>query len=185
MKIIETALQDVHLLEPRVFTDDRGFFFESHNERHFQQLVGWPVRFVQDNHSRSKRGVLRGLHYQIHQAQGKLVRALSGEIFDVVVDLRRSSSTFGRWASFHLSSDNHHILWVPAGFAHGFLTLSEVAEVQYKTTDYWAAPEERCILWNDHTLGITWPLEAGGIASPLLAAKDAAGARFLDAEVYP
>lgn len=185
MKIIETALQDVHLLEPRVFTDHRGFFFESHNERHFQQLIGRPVRFVQDNHSQSGRGVLRGLHYQIRQAQGKLVRALSGEIFDVVVDLRRSSPTFGHWASFHLSSGNRRILWVPDGFAHGFLTLSEVAEVQYKTTDYWAAPEERCIIWNDPTLNISWPLEASGTHDPLLAAKDAAGARLLDAEVYP
>ena len=179
MKVTPTALPEVLLIEPRVFGDDRGFFYESWNRRTFAD-AGIPVDFVQDNHSRSRRGVLRGLHYQIEHAQGKLVRAVSGEVFDVAVDLRRSSPDFGKSVSVMLSAANKRMLWVPAGFAHGFVVVSEDAEFLYKTTDYWYPEHERALLWNDPALGIEWPL-AG---APTLAAKDAAGKRLADAETY-
>jgi dTDP-4-dehydrorhamnose 3,5-epimerase len=179
MKVTPTALPEVLLIEPRVFGDDRGFFYESWNRRTFAD-AGIPVDFVQDNHSRSRRGVLRGLHYQIEHAQGKLVRAVSGEVFDVAVDLRRSSPDFGKSVSVVLSAANKRMLWVPAGFAHGFVVVSEDAEFLYKTTDYWYPEHERALLWNDPALGIEWPL-AG---APTLAAKDAAGKRLADAETY-
>ncbi|CAG0996580.1 dTDP-4-dehydrorhamnose 3,5-epimerase [Burkholderiales bacterium] len=179
MKVTPTALPEVLLIEPRVFADERGFFYESYNARALRE-AGLEAHFVQDNHSRSSRGVLRGLHYQIRQAQGKLVRVVVGEVFDVAVDLRRSSPNFGRWMGARLSAENKHMLWVPPGFAHGFLVLSEVAEFLYKTTDYWARDHERTLLWNDPALGIDWPI-AG---EPLLAAKDAAGLPLDQAEVY-
>ena len=180
MKPHETTLAGVMLIEPRVFGDDRGFFYESYNRRVFAECTGLDLDFVQDNHSRSARNVLRGLHYQIHQAQGKLVRATAGEIYDVVVDIRKSSPTFGQWAAHTLSAANRHMLWVPEGFAHGFVVTSEVAEVQYKTTTYWAPEHERCILWNDPALGIEWPLSA----APMLSSKDAQGKPLADAEVF-
>ena len=180
MKVIPTRLPDVLLLEPRVFGDARGFFYESWNEREFER-AGIRARFVQDNHSRSGRGVLRGLHYQIRQPQGKLIRVVAGEIFDVAVDIRRSSPRFGRWEGIRVSAESHKLLWVPIGFAHGFCVLSEFAEVLYKTTDFYAPEHERCILWNDPELHIDWPLSG----APTLSAKDAAGARLLDAEVFP
>lgn len=179
MKVTPTALPEVLLIEPRVFPDQRGFFFESYNARVLRE-AGLAVQFVQDNHSRSSQGVLRGLHYQIRQAQGKLVRVVLGEVFDVAVDLRRSSPNFGRWVGVHLSAENKHMLWVPPGFAHGFLVLSEVAEFLYKTTDYWAKEYERTLLWNDPALGIDWPLRG----EPLLAAKDLAGMPLKQADVY-
>jgi dTDP-4-dehydrorhamnose 3,5-epimerase len=179
MKVSATALPDVRLVEPRVFGDERGSFFESWNARAFA-AAGLDVAFVQDNHSRSRRGVLRGLHYQIEHAQGKLVRVVVGEVFDVVVDLRRSSPTFGRSLGMALSAENRRMLWVPPGFAHGFLVLSEEAEFLYKTTDYWYPEHERTLLWNDPALGIAWPL-AG---PPVLAAKDAAGRLLADADTY-
>jgi len=169
------------LIEPKVFGDDRGHFYESFNRKVFAQGVGVDPDFVQDNHSRSGRGVLRGLHYQIQQAQGKLVRAVQGRVFDVAVDLRRSSATFGRWAGVELSSENQRMLWVPPGFAHGFVSLSDSAEFLYKTTDYYAPAHERCILWNDPQIGIRWPIDF----EPVLAGKDAAGALLRDAEVFP
>ncbi len=180
MKITPTTLPEVLLIEPRVFGDARGFFFESWNERAFQ-TAGITAHFVQDNHSRSAHGVLRGLHYQISQAQGKLVRVVAGEIFDVVVDIRKSSPDFGRHAVIRLAADKHDMLWVPIGFAHGFCVTSEFAEVLYKTTDFYAPQHERCILWNDPDLGIKWPLQS----APLLSAKDAAGAPMRDAEAFP
>ena len=179
MKITRTALPEVLIVEPKAFGDARGFFYESWNARTFE-AAGIPATFVQDNHSRSGRHVLRGLHYQIRQAQGKLVRAVVGEIYDVAVDIRRSSPNFGKWVGIHLSAENKQMAWVPAGFAHGFLVLSEVAEVLYKTTDYYAPEHERCIAWNDPALGIGWPIDA-----PILAAKDAQGKSLRDAEVYP
>jgi dTDP-4-dehydrorhamnose 3,5-epimerase len=179
MKVIPTRLPEVQLLEPRVFGDSRGFFFESWNEREFER-AGIRAHFVQDNHSRSDRGVLRGLHYQIRQPQSKLVRVVAGEIFDVAVDIRRSSPSFGRWEGVRLNADSHNMLWVPAGFAHGFCVLSDFAEVIYKTTDFYAPEHERCILWNDPDLGIVWPLQS----APALSAKDAVGARLRDAEVF-
>ncbi len=185
MNIIATAIPDLLIIEPRVFGDDRGFFFESYNEREFWEATGVSAHFVQDNHSRSTRGVLRGLHYQIRQPQGKLVRVVAGQVFDVAVDLRRNATTFGRVVAVTLSAENKRMLWIPPGFAHGFLTLSEHAEFLYKTTDYWAASEERSILWNDPTLAIDWPLKALGGQSPVLSPKDAAGVPFLSAEVYP
>ena len=185
MKVIPTAIPEVLIIEPRVFGDARGFFFESYNERRFREATGVPARFVQDNHSRSARAVLRGLHYQISQPQGKLVRVVAGEVFDVAVDLRRSSITFGQAVGLTLSAENRRMLWIPPGFAHGFLTLSEHAEFLYKTTDYWAASEERSILWCDPTLAIDWPLESLQGQSPVLSSKDAAGVPFLSAEVYP
>lgn len=159
------------MLEPKVFGDERGFFFESYNEQSFAAVIGRSVRFVQDNHSRSTRGVLRGLHYQVEQPQGKLVRVIAGEIFDVAVDIRRDSATFGQWVGAMLSAGNRRQLWVPEGFAHGFLVLSDVAEVLYKTTDFYAPEHERCIRWNDPDLDIDWPLNM----EPVLSAKDRAG----------
>jgi dTDP-4-dehydrorhamnose 3,5-epimerase len=180
MKATPTALPEVLLIEPRVFGDARGFFFESYNRRALA-AAGVPEEFVQDNHSRSKRGVLRGLHYQVQHAQGKLVRVTEGEVFDVVVDLRRSSPTFTRWVGVSLSAENRHMLWIPPGFAHGFLVVSDVAEFLYKTTDYWYPEFERTLLWNDPAIGIDWPLTE----TPTLAAKDAAGMPLAQAEVYP
>jgi dTDP-4-dehydrorhamnose 3,5-epimerase len=179
MEIIQTTLPGVLLIEPKVFGDARGFFYESWNARGFLPM-GIPENFVQDNHSRSARHVLRGLHYQIQQAQGKLVRAVVGEIYDVAVDIRRSSPHFGKWIGIHLSAENKRMAWVPPGFAHGFLVLSDVAEVLYKTTDYYAPEQERCIAWNDPALGIDWPIDT----QPILAAKDAQGRSLRDAEVY-
>ena len=181
MKLTPTAIPDVLVIEPKVFGDARGFFFESWNRRDFATAVGRDVEFVQDNHSRSARGVLRGLHYQVRHPQGKLVRVISGEIFDVAVDLRRSSRTFGRWAGERLSAENQRMLWVPEGFAHGFIVLSESAEVLYKATDYYAPEHERSLLWNDAAVGIEWPYDG----EPLLKPKDAAGTRLGDAETYP
>jgi dTDP-4-dehydrorhamnose 3,5-epimerase len=182
MNISPTTLPEVFVIEPRLFGDARGFFYESFNQRAFREGTGVEVEFVQDNHSRSARGVLRGLHYQIEQAQGKLVRVVVGEVFDVAVDLRRSSPNFGRWVGVHLSADNRRQLWVPAGFGHGFLVLSESAEFLYKTTDYYAPAHERCIAWDDPDLAIEWPLSM--IGAPILSAKDAAGSRLANAEVY-
>lgn len=181
MNVVATDLPGVLILEPKVFGDDRGFFFESYNARVFREKTGLDVDFVQDNHSRSAKNVLRGLHYQISQPQGKLVRVIAGEVFDVAVDLRRSSPSFGRWVGFRLSAENKRMAWIPAGFAHGFVVVSETAEFLYKTTDYWAPEFERTVLWNDPDLAIDWPL-AG---EPILAAKDQAGRRLRDAEVYP
>lgn len=179
MKVTGTALPEVLLIEPQVFGDERGFFFESYNRRVMRE-AGLDVEFVQDNHSRSSRNVLRGLHYQIRQAQGKLVRVVAGEVFDVAVDLRRHSPHFGRWVGERLSASNKRMLWVPPGFAHGFLVLSETAEFLYKTTDYWAKEHERTLLWNDPALGIDWPLEG----EPILAPKDAEGRRLAEADTY-
>lgn len=180
MKVTPGELPEVLLLEPRVFGDERGFFLESYNKRTFSELAGTDAQFVQDNHSRSARNVLRGLHYQLEQAQGKLVRVVAGEIFDVAVDLRRSSPRFGRWMGHHLSAANKHMLWIPAGFAHGFLSLAADTEVLYKTTDYYAPEHERCVLWNDPDIGIDWPLEGAPTISP----KDAKGVALKDAEAY-
>ena len=181
MKAIPTAIPDVLVLEPAVFGDARGFFFESWNQRALDQAAGRSVRFVQDNHSASARNVLRGLHYQVEQAQGKLVRVVAGEVFDVAVDLRRSSPTVGRWVGERLSAQNRRMMWVPEGFAHGFLVLSESAEFLYKTTDYYAPEHERTLLWNDAALGIDWPLEG----TPVLKPKDAAGTPLASADTYP
>lgn len=181
MNVIKTGIPKVLILEPRVFGDDRGFFFESYNERDFAEKTGINVRFVQDNHSRSAKNVLRGLHYQIQQPQGKLVRVTAGEVYDVVVDIRRSSPTFGKWTANVLSDKNKHMLWVPAGFAHGFLVTSDYAEFLYKTTDYWAPEFERCIIWNDAGLNIPWPLHG----EPVLSAKDRQGLPLSQAEVFP
>ena len=181
MKIITTEIADVLIIEPRVFGDVRGFFFESFNQNAFQKASGLGVNFVQDNHSRSARGVLRGLHYQIEQSQGKLVRVVRGAVFDVAVDLRKSSATFGKWVGTELSEQNHRQMWVPPGFAHGFLTLSESADFLYKTTDYYAPQFERCIAWNDPTLAVDWPLSG---ASPLISAKDQAGLLLADAPLF-
>jgi len=180
MKVTPTALPDILLIEPRVFGDARGYFFESYNQRALAE-AGVAAEFVQDNHSLSARGVLRGLHYQIEHAQGKLVRVTAGEVFDVAVDLRRSSPSFGRSVSVTLSAENKRMLWIPPGFAHGFLVLSDSAEFLYKTTDYWYPEFERCLLWNDSALDIAWPL-AG---TPTLAAKDVAGRPLAQADVYP
>ena len=181
MKSTPLAISEVLLLEPKVFSDARGFFFESYNQREFESIAGKKINFVQSNHSRSGQYVLRGLHYQIKQAQGKLVRVLAGEVFDVAVDLRRSSPTFGQWVGEVLSAENKKQLWIPPGFAHGFLVLSGCAEFLYNTTDYWAPEHERCIVWNDATLAIDWPLAGNG---PVLSGKDAQGALFNAAEVY-
>ena len=181
MKVTPCVISDVLLIEPKVFGDDRGFFFESFNQRDFREASGLVLNFVQDNHSKSARNVLRGLHYQIQQPQGKLVRVLSGEVFDVAVDLRRGSKTFGCWVGELLSADNKRQLWIPPGMAHGFVVLSETAEFLYKTTDYWAPEFERCIAWNDPTLAINWPQQSG---ESLLSAKDAKGQAFLQAEVF-
>lgn len=181
MKVLPTEIPDVLILEPQVFGDERGFFLESYNEQVFTEKLGLPVRFVQDNHSRSRQHVLRGLHYQIQQPQAKLVRAIVGAIFDVAVDIRQHSPTFGQWIGCELSAENKRQLWVPAGFAHGFLVLSEMAEVMYKTTDFYAPEHERSILWNDPDLAIVWPLTT----DPILSNKDRAGLPFKSAEVFP
>ena len=180
MKVTPTAIPDVMIVEPRVHGDERGFFLESWNKRSLAE-IGIDADFVQDNHSRSRRGVLRGLHYQIEHAQGKLVRVVIGEVFDVAVDLRRSSPTFGKAVSVTLSAENKQMLWIPPGFAHGFLVVSEYADFVYKATDYWYPQHERTLLWNDPALGIRWPLDA----PPALAAKDAAGVPLASAEAYP
>lgn len=180
MNATRLAIPDVIVFEPRVFGDDRGFFFESFNQKVFEEVVGRSVSFVQDNHSRSVKGVLRGLHYQIQQSQGKLVRVSHGEVFDVAVDLRKSSATFGKWVGAHLSAENKKQMWVPEGFAHGFVVLSESAEFLYKTTDYWAPEHERSLAWNDPTVAIEWPISQ----HPALSAKDQKAASLQDAEVF-
>jgi dTDP-4-dehydrorhamnose 3,5-epimerase len=171
MKATSLAIPDVFLIEPQVFSDERGFFFESFNHAKFEAAIGRKVQFVQDNHSKSAKGVLRGLHYQVQQPQGKLVRVTQGEVFDVAVDVRKSSPTYGQWVAEILSADNKKQIWIPEGFAHGFLVLSETAEFLYKTTDYYAPEHEKCIIWNDTTLNIAWPLSA----SPRLSSKDSEG----------
>lgn len=181
MQAVLTPIDGLLVLEPKVFGDERGFFMESWNQQTFERLLGQAPRFVQDNHSRSTRGVLRGLHYQLEQAQGKLVRVVRGSVFDVAVDLRRGSATFGRWYGVELSESNHRQFWVPAGFAHGFLVLSESADFLYKTTDYYAPAHERCIAWNDPDVGIEWPVQG---LEPRLSAKDQAGVPFSRAEVF-
>lgn len=181
MKVTPTEIPEVLLIEPKVFGDDRGFFFESFNKRLFRERTGLEVSFVQDNHSRSRIDVLRGLHYQIKMAQGKLVRVIQGEIFDVAVDLRSKSPTFGHWTGDYLSAENKKQLWIPPGFAHGFLVTSEAAEVLYKATDYYGPEHERCIIWNDPDLAIKWPLRE----APRLSGKDLEGRAFKEAEVYP
>ncbi len=180
MKVTATAIPDVLLIEPTVFGDERGFFYESYNEKVWQKETGLTTRFVQDNHSRSIKGVLRGIHYQIRQSQGKLVRVVLGEVFDVAVDLRKSSPTFGQWVGEILSAENKRSLWVPEGFGHGFLVTSEAAEFLYRTTDFYAPEYERCIKWNDPDLAITWPVDG----MPQLSEKDEQGVAFGDAEVY-
>lgn len=180
MNVIQTAIPEVLIIEPKVFGDDRGFFFESFNARRFAELTGIRTEFVQDNHSRSVKGVLRGLHYQIQQPQGKLVRVVSGEVWDVAVDIRRSSPTFGKWVGVTLSADNKRQLWIPEGFAHGFMVVSDSAEFLYKTTDYWAPEQERCIVWNDPTLALPWPVEG----EPSLSGKDKLGALLSGAELF-
>lgn len=180
MKIKITAIPDVIIIEPDVFGDERGFFYESFNARHFREMTGITKSFVQDNHSKSAKNVLRGLHYQIQQPQGKLVRVVAGEVFDVVVDIRKSSPTFGKWMGMTLSAKNKLQRWIPVGFAHGFLATSNNAEFLYKTTDYWAPEHERSILWNDPSIGIEWPIND----EPLISCKDQAGKLLADAEVF-
>lgn len=183
MNVVSTSIPDVVIIEPQVFGDERGFFYESFNERRFVEaigLTGAPPRFVQDNHSKSAENVLRGLHYQIRQPQAKLVRVIAGEVFDVAVDIRKNSPTFGHWVGVMLSAENKRQLWIPEGFAHGFVVTSETAEFLYKTTDYWAPEHERCILWDDPAIGIEWPLDA----QPLLSGKDRSGKLLADAEVF-
>jgi dTDP-4-dehydrorhamnose 3,5-epimerase len=180
MQVVRTEIPEVLLLEPQVFGDERGFFFEAYNRRAFREATGVDVDFVQDNHSRSGRNVLRGLHYQIRQAQGKLVRVIAGEIWDVAVDLRRSSPTFGKWTGFSLSAESKRTAWIPAGFAHGFVVVSESAEVLYKATDYYAPAHERTLLWSDPALGIPWPLKG----EPVVAAKDRAGKLLEQADLF-
>lgn len=180
-KVTKTNLPEVLVLQPKVFGDARGFFFESFNARDFAEATGLNLQFVQDNHSRSSRGVLRGLHYQIKHSQGKLVRVVAGEVFDVAVDMRKDSPQFGQWTGCHLTAENAKQLWVPPGFAHGFFVMSESADFLYKTTDYWFPEHERCLLWNDPELAIEWPL---GDISPLLAAKDAAGLPLALADTF-
>ena len=180
MQVVATTIPDLLILEPKVFGDDRGFFFESFNQRRFTELTGVSDPFVQDNHSKSARNVLRGLHYQIRQPQGKLVRVTAGEVWDVAVDIRRNSPSFGKWVGTHLTAENKRMLWIPKGFAHGFVVLSEAAEFLYKTTDYWAPEHERCIVWNDPDLAVRWPIEE----APILSAKDANGALFARADMF-
>lgn len=180
MNPVPTSLPEVIILEPKVFGDERGFFYESFNAKKFEEATGLRPHFVQDNHSKSSKGVLRGLHYQIQQAQGKLVRVIAGEVFDVAVDCRRSSPRFGQWTSAILSAENCRQMWIPEGFAHGFLVLSDSAEFLYKTTDYWAPEHERCIAWNDPQLAIDWPLQA----APSLSAKDQLGRLLAEAETF-
>ncbi|MCD2167183.1 dTDP-4-dehydrorhamnose 3,5-epimerase [Comamonas koreensis] len=181
MQAIDTALPGVKIIEPKVFGDARGFFYESFNQRAFDAAVGQHYDFVQDNHSKSSRGVLRGLHYQLEQAQGKLVRVVQGRVIDVAVDIRKSSATFGHWVAVELSEDNQRQLWVPPGFAHGFVVVSDTAEFLYKTTDYYAPAHERCIIWNDAQLSIDWQLNG---LEPQLSAKDQQGKAFAEAEVF-
>lgn len=181
MKATRTEIPEVVVLEPKVFGDARGFFFESFNQKVFAEATGVGASFVQDNHSRSSKGVLRGLHYQVRQPQGKLVRVVRGAVFDVAVDVRRSSATFGKWVGVELTEDNHKQFWVPPGFAHGFIVLSDTADFLYKTTDYYAPEHERCIAWNDPAIGITWP---EGVV-PKLSEKDGRGLSLRDAEVFP
>ncbi len=183
MKVISTALPGVLILEPQVFGDARGFFTESYNRRRFAAATGLDIDFVQDNHSRSARGVLRGLHYQLRQPQGKLVRVVQGAVFDVALDIRRDSPTFGRWAGVELTADNRRQLWVPAGLAHGFVVLSDSADFLYKTSDYYASEHERSIRWDDPAIGIQWPLAAHGIDTPILSAKDREGLPLAQAEL--
>lgn len=180
MNIIKTSIPDVLIFEPKVFGDDRGFFFESFNEAQFLAATNIDIRFVQDNHSKSAKNVLRGLHYQIEQAQGKLVRVTNGEVFDVAVDLRMSSPTFGKWEGAYLSAENKRQMWIPPGFAHGFLVISDFAEFLYKTTDYYAPQHERCLKWNDPTVAIDWPLDG----EPMLSQKDSVGLSFADASKF-
>lgn len=179
MNVVKTNISDVLLLEPTVFGDDRGFFFESFNAQRFAVAVGATTKFVQDNHSESARGVLRGLHYQVKHSQGKLVRVVAGGVFDVAVDLRKSSPSFGHWVGAVLSAENKRQMWIPAGFAHGFVVTSESAEFLYKTTDYWAPEHERCIAWDDPAIGIDWPIK-----KPILSDKDQRGVLLADAEVF-
>ena len=181
MNVIATRLPDVLIIEPKVFGDERGFFYESFNAQAFAEATGRVVQFVQDNHSRSAKGVLRGLHYQIEHTQGKLVRVTEGEVLDVAVDIRRSSPTFGQWTSVRLSGQNHRQLWIPPGFAHGFVVLSESADFLYKTTDYYAPSAERCIRWDDPELAIDWELQG----APILSAKDQAGSALREADLFP
>lgn len=181
MEVIRTEIPDVLLLEPRVFTDGRGFFLESYNRKAFADATGVTTEFVQDNHSGSKRNVLRGLHYQVKQAQGKLVRVIAGEVWDAAVDLRRSSPTFGKWVGFVLSAESRRMAWIPPGFAHGFLVTSTYAELLYKTTEFYAPEQERVLLWSDPALGIRWPLQG----EPILAGKDAQGSPLASAETCP
>ncbi len=180
MKVVETSIPEVLILEPKVFGDERGFFYESFNAAAFEEATGLKREFVQDNHSKSQRGVLRGLHYQIQQPQGKLVRVVAGEVYDVAVDLRKSSASFGHWFGTHLSAQNQRQLWIPEGFAHGFLVLSESAEFLYKTTDYYAPSHERSLLWNDPALGIQWPTSE----APQLSKKDVEGKLLSEAELF-
>ena len=180
MKVTPTAIPEVLIIEPKVFGDSRGFFYESFNQKDFNESTGTSCQFVQDNHSRSAKGVLRGLHYQIQQPQGKLVRVVRGAVFDVAVDIRRSSATFGKWVGFELSENNCKQLWIPAGFAHGFLVTSDSAEFLYKTTDYYAPEHERCLTWNDPTLGIHWPFDS----APQLSSKDILGKLLAAAETF-
>lgn len=180
MQAIKTSIPDVIIFEPKVFGDDRGFFYESYNQKVFAEATGLSLNFVQDNHSKSAKNVLRGLHYQIQQPQGKLVRVTSGEVFDVAVDIRKSSPTFGKYVGVHLSAENKRQLWVPSGFAHGFVVLTETVEFLYKTTDFYAPQFERCIRWNDPDIAIAWPIEG----APLLSAKDQQGASLKEAELF-
>lgn len=181
MQIIPTEIPDVKILQPKVFGDDRGFFLESYNQRTLQACIGIAPEFVQDNHSRSSKNVLRGLHYQLRNPQAKLVRVVSGEVYDVAVDLRKSSPTFGKWVGAHLSAENKRMLWIPQGFAHGFIVLSEWCDFLYKTTSFYDPDSDRCIVWNDSTLSIQWPIND----QPLLSTKDSAGRAFKDADYFP
>lgn len=180
MQVVKTSIPEVLIFEPKVFGDERGFFFESFNQKVFQEATGLKPDFVQDNHSRSAKGVLRGLHYQVRQAQGKLVRVTVGEVFDVAVDIRKGSATFGQWVGAHLSAENKRQMWVPEGFAHGFLVLSEFAEFLYKTTDFYAPAHERCIRWDDPEIAIAWPMQV----PPTLSAKDQQGLSLKEAELF-
>lgn len=182
MNVISTSISEVLVIEPKVFGDSRGFFFESFNQKNFNQATGLDVKFVQDNHSRSVKGVLRGLHYQIRQPQGKLVRVVRGQVFDVAVDIRRSSPTFGQWVGVELTEDNYRQLWVPPGFAHGFYVLSDIADFLYKTTDYYFPDLERSLLWNDPAIAVSWPIEAA--VSPIISAKDKIAPKLADAELF-
>lgn len=179
-KVIPTALPEVLILEPQVFGDSRGFFYESFNSKEFERAAGLKCNFVQDNHSLSTKNVLRGLHYQVQRSQGKLVRVVAGEVFDVAVDMRRNSPNFGKWVGVSLSSENKKQLWIPEGFAHGFVVTSETAEFVYKVTDYWSPEHERSLIWNDSDVGIEWPIEG----QPTLAAKDAAGKKLVEADLF-